>query len=185
MEDLRKARTKRSIENAMMELIELKGFTNVRLTDVAKHAMVNRNTIYLHYDSKEAIVMSIINRAFTENFIALDAARAITGRISKAKLKETFKKMLKLINENSDLYRIVLIDQNLSGYLNISLNKIKDLLYRTLKPTNRNRLGVEYIVSGIYGTVSRWIIYATGTLDDTANLLTDFTIQNIRHLPVK
>ena len=90
MEDLRKTRTKKMIESAMMELIELKGFTNVRLTDVAKHAMVNRNTIYLHYESKEAIVMSMINRAFSENFIALDAARAITGRISKARLKETF-----------------------------------------------------------------------------------------------
>ena len=182
MEDLRIRRTKRSIENAMMDLIEIKGFNKVRLVDVAEKAMVNRNTIYLHYQSKEEIVMSIINRSFSENFIALDAARVFTGRPNKQKLRKLFDKMLNILESNIDLYRIFLIDSNLIGYLQDSIDKVKDLVYKTLKPSNKNRLGVEYIVNGIYGTIARWIIYATGKKEDIVNILTDFTYLNIRHL---
>ena len=45
MEDLRIKKTKRAIENAMMELIELKGYSKVKLVDIANRAQVNRNTI--------------------------------------------------------------------------------------------------------------------------------------------
>ena len=182
MEDLRVRRTKQSIETAMMDLIELKGFNKVRLVDVAQKAMVNRNTIYLHYQSKEEIVMSIINRSFSENFIALDAARVFSGRPNKQKLRKLFDKMLNILESNMDLYRIFLIDSNLAGYLSDSIDKVKDLVYKTLKQTNRNRLGVEYIVNGVYGTIARWIIYATGNKEDVINILTDFTYLNIRHL---
>ena len=49
MEDLRTFKTKRAIESAMMELIELKGYSKVKIIDIANKAQVNRNTIYLHY----------------------------------------------------------------------------------------------------------------------------------------
>ena len=40
----RKIETERKIENAFLELVELKGFENVHLVDIAKRANVNRNT---------------------------------------------------------------------------------------------------------------------------------------------
>ena len=182
MEDLRIKRTKAAIENATIELIELKGFANVRLTEIAEKAMVNRNTIYLHYKSKEDIVMSIIGSAFMSSFSALDAAHALGGKLSKPKLRESVRRLILTLNEQVELYRIVLTDPNLSGYLDLSISKIKDLMYKAVKQTKGHRLGVEYIVNGTFGVISRWIIYATGSIDEVTNLLTDFIHTNIRQL---
>ena len=71
---------------------------------------------------------------------------------------------------------------NLSGYLDLSISKIKDLMYKAVKQTKGHRLGVEYIVNGTFGVISRWIIYATGSIDEVTNLLTDFIHTNIRQL---
>ena len=62
--DLRVKKTKIAIENALLSLLEIMPFSKVRIITIAEKAMVNRNTIYLHYESKEDIVMSIINRHF-------------------------------------------------------------------------------------------------------------------------
>ena len=182
MEDLRIKRTKQAIENATIELIELKGFANVRLTEIAERAMVNRNTIYLHYKSKEDIVMSIIGSAFSDSLFSLDAAHAFGGKMNKAKLRNSVNKLIVTLNDQVELYRIVLTDPNLSGYMDLSISKIKDLVYKSVRQTKGHRLGVEYIVNGAFGVITRWIIYATGTIDEVTNILTDFIHTNIRQL---
>ena len=182
MEDLRIKRTKQAIENATIELIELKGFANVRLTEIAERAMVNRNTIYLHYKSKEDIVMSIIGSAFSDSLFSLDAAHAFGGKMNKAKLRNSINKLIVTLNDQVELYRIVLTDPNLSGYMDLSISKIKDLVYKSVRQTKGHRLGVEYIVNGAFGVITRWIIYATGTIDEVTNILTDFIHTNIRQL---
>ena len=180
MEDLRIKKTTEAIENATIDLIELKGFSAVRLTEIAEKAMVNRNTIYLHYKSKEDIVMSIINKTFTKSYLTLDTARAFSGRARKNQLRDTFIKMLNSIDKDIELYRIILTDPNLSGYLDKSMNKIRDLIIKKYQQSQTRQLGVEYIINGIYGVIVRWIIYATGTITEVANVLTDFTYANIR-----
>ncbi len=180
--DLRTIKTERAIESALLSLLEVMPFNKVRIINIAEKAMVNRNTIYLHYESKEAIVMSIINRQFSENFSELEAEKLFTRFITRPSLKKMYTKMLTIISDNIDLYRIVLMDTNLRGYLSTSLDRIKNEMYKMLKPTKKNRLGVEYIVNGSFGMISRWIIYATGELDEVADLLTRFTYSEFIHL---
>ena len=62
----RKIETERKIENAFLELVELKGFENVHLVDIAKRANVNRNTVYLRYGTKEDIIYQILNKTFAK-----------------------------------------------------------------------------------------------------------------------
>ncbi|RKP51378.1 TetR/AcrR family transcriptional regulator [Cohnella endophytica] len=47
--DRRQIRTKQLLYQALMSLIEEKGFENVTVTDIANRAEVNRGTFYLHY----------------------------------------------------------------------------------------------------------------------------------------
>ena len=180
--DLRVVKTKRAIENALLSLLEVMPFSKVRIINIAERAMVNRNTIYLHYESKEAIVMSIINRQFSENLIELSSEDLFSRLASRTNLKKIYTRMLRIINSNIDLYRIVLMDTNLKGYISVSLDHIKKEMYKMLKPTKKNLLGVEYIVNGSFGMISRWIIYATGELEEVADLLTSFTYSEFKHL---
>ena len=185
MEDLRTRKTRRAIENAMMELIELKGYPKVKIIDIANRAQVNRNTVYLHYESKEDIALSLLKSTYGDNTFTSDIDSLFEKRIHKSDLLNLFEKIINSVNENIELYRIFLTDKNLSGY---SINIISDIQTHLKKhlidtPNNMNR--IIYILSGIYGVLSRWVIYAKGSKEDIVKELTDLTYSNIFKLEVK
>ena len=182
MEDLRIRRTKQNIENAMLEAIEVKGFANVRIVDIAKMAMVNRNTIYLHYGSKEGIVASIVDRAFKENWDDADVDNLLTARLNRQKVYKMFVRLFTILQENIELYRIILTDPSLSGYLDKKVVQIKTAIFSNMKSTKRNDIGIEYVVNGVYGAICKWIIYDIGTIEENAKIISEFTYANVRHL---
>ena len=182
MEDLRIRRTKANIENATMQLIEEKGFSNVRMVDIAERAMVNRNTIYLHYDSKEEIIISMVDEAFRNSLENMEFDSLTKTRNSRKNLNNIFNKMFLTINENIELYRIILTDSSLSGYLDKRMQKIRNAMQETLKPTKRNQIGIEYLLQGIYGVLKKWIIYDVGSIEENVKVLTEFTYTNFRYL---
>jgi len=54
--DLRIIRTKESIQNALVELIEEKGFEAITVKDIAAKARINRGTFYAHYVDKNDLM---------------------------------------------------------------------------------------------------------------------------------
>ncbi len=50
--DRRIRRTREAIQNALIELIEEKGFDAISITDITSRANINRGTFYLHYHDK-------------------------------------------------------------------------------------------------------------------------------------
>ncbi|EEL70861.1 hypothetical protein IGA_00005 [Bacillus cereus HuA3-9] len=50
--DLRVARTKEAIRDALTELINEKGFDSITVKDITARANINRGTFYLHYRDK-------------------------------------------------------------------------------------------------------------------------------------
>lgn len=54
--DLRVIRTKESIRNALVELIEAKGFQAITVKDIASKAKINRGTFYAHYQDKNDLM---------------------------------------------------------------------------------------------------------------------------------
>jgi len=50
--DRRVLRTKQFIRDALIELIEEKGFDPITVTDLSEKANINRGTFYLHYEDK-------------------------------------------------------------------------------------------------------------------------------------
>ena len=181
-EDLRVVKTKRAIEDAFISLIEEKGFESVKLVDIAKRANVNRNTIYLHYQSKEMIIESLVEKIFTQEVASFDVETYLKARYSRKKIYEMFLSIFEIINENIEIYRIILTDQNLSGYLTLKMRKIKSFLLDALKPTLKNEIIVEYVVSGVFGIFRNWIIYDKGSVDENAKMIADLTLSNMRHV---
>ncbi|MCR5309390.1 MAG: TetR/AcrR family transcriptional regulator [Bacilli bacterium] len=182
MEDLRTQKTKKAIEQATIELIELKGFSKVRMNEIAQRAVVNRNTIYLHYESKEDIVVSILEHHFSFNKILMVAGRLLKTKMSREELRDSFYKLLEAMERDIELFRIVITDPNLNGYLTSVNNKIKELAYRSIDQDATNRTIIEYIVSGTFGVIVRWIIYANESIDKIADELTELTYANMKML---
>ncbi len=180
-EDLRVIKTKKAIEDAFISLVEEKGFENVKIIDIAKRANVNRNTIYLHYSSKDMIIEDLVDKVFTSGIVTLEPNAYLKGKYSKRNLYELFLKMFTLIYEQIELYRIVLTDQNLSGYLTLRLKKVKSFVLSSLKPTFKNEIIVEYVVSGVFGIIRNWIIYDKGSIKENVELCCDLVYMNMRH----
>ena len=184
-EDLRVIKTRAAIENAFISLIEEKGFENVKLIDIANRANVNRNTIYLHYDSKEAIIENLIDRIFTSEVQDFNIQSYFSSRNSRKKMSEMMTSIFRIVNENIELYRIILTDQNLSGYLTQKIKKIKTFILDALKPDLKNEIIVEYVVSGVFGVFRNWIVYDKGTIEDNVKLIVTMSIINMKHVQFK
>ena len=184
-EDLRVVKTKQAVESAFVSLIEEKGFENVKIIDIAQRANVNRNTIYLHYDSKEGIIEKILDESFTKSISNFDIPSYLAPRFNRKKVYEMFAAIFDLINEHLELYRIILTDQNLSGYLMRQLKRIKSYIMEALKPTLKNETIVEFVIAGIFGIYRNWIIYDKGTIEENVQLIVDLSLANIRHVQFK
>lgn len=184
-EDLRVKKTKRAIEQAFFELVEERGYENVHLVDIASRAEVNRNTIYLHYESKEGIIKDIVERQFKEKTNLLEIDKYLKIKNNRRKIQVMFETIFSIIADQIDVYRTLLTDQNLSGYLTLITRKIIDFAMSSLKDTVKNRTIVSFVVSGIYEVISRYIIYDIGTIEENVKTLTDLTLLNLRYIQFK
>lgn len=64
--DLRVRRTQMNLREALIDLIEEKGFDAVTVGDIAERAMVNRATFYRHYPDKYALVTGIFEESIRQ-----------------------------------------------------------------------------------------------------------------------
>ena len=65
--DRRSIRTRSSICQALIELIETKGFEVLTVTDITRQAKINRSTFYLHFRDKNDLLMQM-EAEITQNF---------------------------------------------------------------------------------------------------------------------
>ena len=179
MEDLRVKKTKLAIENAMMELIEIKGYSKVKIIDIANKAQVNRNTIYLHYQSKEDIVLSILDRHHGELNVEKKLIDFIKFKGQKSDIHRLFSDLINSLEQNIELYRILLTDHSLNGFLNYRINKFRDYLLKGLSNSPKNIVYLDYMISGTNGVISKWVIYAIAKKEDVIDELTEITYQGL------
>ncbi len=59
--DLRILRSKHSIREAFIQLLNEKGYEAITIQDIADKAMINRNTFYLHYQNKPDLLNTCID----------------------------------------------------------------------------------------------------------------------------
>ena len=181
----RKIETERKIENAFLELVELKGFENVHLVDIAKRANVNRNTVYLRYGTKEDIIAQILDKTFAKRLEKISDEVFKKVKPTKRRLEMIFKQVFELIDHDIDLYRLVLTDQNLYGYMNSVVQTIRDKIANNLVDNVKNKIALEYMVQGIYGIIRNWIIYDIGTIEDNVKIIMNLLLTNVRLLTYK
>lgn len=175
-EDLRVVKTKNSIKESFIELVEVKGYNRVSVTDIVKKANINRNTFYLHYNDKDDLVKKIIEESTKKIEASLAATNFLPNsslsNIEEWQIRWGFRSILRLIKPDIELFRVVLLDSSLSGYFNQVYVLIKKYLSRLLNVTNpRSNLVYEYTFSGMMGLIQQWIIYSPTSVAQTAKIL--------------
>ena len=184
-EDLRVKKTKQLIKEAFIELIEIKGYNYVSVSDITKKANINRNTFYLHYNDKEDLILKLISKAYAKLDNELKYFTSIRktamDQISEIEIRWGVRKILKMIEPEHEFYRIIFLDKSTQGYLNDLNMMLKKHLATLLNVKNiRSNLIYEYAFSGMFGLIEQWIIYSPTTVDETAKILAKLAYSNLQ-----
>lgn len=181
-QDLRVIKSRSAIENSFINLVEIKGFQNVTITEIAEKAMVNRNTIYLNYGSKEDILVAIIRSSVSKYYGELKPGFFREIGLNKKRIEKFYVNLFNVVDENIELYRILLTDQSSAGYLQTALVKLKQEIESITKESAENKIKLSFVLSGVMGIVGSYIKFATGDAQENIKILTDLTLSNFRHI---
>lgn len=180
--DLRIVKTKHAIETAFIELFQQKGFSNISIIEIADKAMVNRNTIYLHYGTKEGILEAIIKNNFAKNFGNFGLEYFIGSHSNKKKIQELFTKLFDVLDENKAFYALVLRDSATTGFIEQEAKFLRTTIYTSFKTLQKNEVGFNFLINGIFGVISSYVLQNKGTREENVKLLTNFTVVILKNL---
>jgi AcrR family transcriptional regulator len=105
-EDLRVRRTRKMIQEALLELTVEKGYPNITVQDIADRAMVNRSTFYRHYLDKDDLLtqyMDEVAALTSEDDAAIDKLQPGEKEVPFGLIK-----LLRHIAQFSEFYRVML-----------------------------------------------------------------------------
>ncbi|MDK2964964.1 TetR/AcrR family transcriptional regulator [Lacrimispora sp.] len=114
--DLRIIKTRRLIRDAFIELLEIKGFNGITINNIADRAMINRSTFYLHYTDKYDLLQQTMEEAL-KNILQLvtPEMHIIEGKLEYDSFVQNITSILKIIERDATLYKIILNNKEMSG----------------------------------------------------------------------
>jgi len=168
--DLRVIRTKESIQDALVDLIEEKGFEAITVKDITTRAKINRGTFYAHYQDKfdlmtkcEEEIMHEMTRIAKQNFPRL--IEVLESNLPTQAPNPIAISTLEYINKNSKFMKAMLGPK---GHLTFQ-SRLKDFLWKTIFTDGPNSFIQEekllvpgqylasYIASAHIGVIQKWL----------------------------
>lgn len=164
-EDRRVQRTRKLIQQALIELTIQKGFAAVTVRDIAEYAGINRATFYRHFQDK----FDLIDQYGQEVYQLLDAPMA--GELSSEGKRSGsgassagLVRMLEHIRAHAKFYRVMLGkkgDPAFAGKIQYYVEKrMRQALPGELHDKPLADLCLNYISSGSLGLVVWWLEHA-------------------------
>lgn len=137
--DLRILKTKKSLYEALMILMENRSFEEIKVSEICEKAMVNRSTFYAHYEDKYALLNGFI----------LDLKESLKLELNKndniSNTKEYYMECILLlfshIEMNKDTYLLLLLNNKNSVAM--------DMIYSTLLEDITKRMEKEQTVDTV------------------------------------
>jgi AcrR family transcriptional regulator len=158
--DLRVRRTRKWLQDALIGLMKEKPFQDIQIKELTARAQVSRPAFYLHYLSKEDLLLSHVDVIFDE-FHAEISREIARGNIDRKRFSlmlfqywERYAETLRMViqAENPDI-----LLERLKEYVGVIM---KEVAAKTRKPSIDPRLQeliVGYVAGGAYMLLTQWI----------------------------
>lgn len=121
--DRRKIRTRKMLHDAIISLIIERDFDSLTIEDITNRADLRRATFYLHYKTKEELLIDALQETFDELVREMEPLITTDNLAGKTQV-ETYAVMFRHAGKNSSLYRVILngrggttIARNIRAYL--------------------------------------------------------------------
>lgn len=157
--DLRSRRTRRQLQEALRALIDEKPFDKIQITEITDRAEVSRPAFYLHFHSKEDLLISHVDIVF-DAFHAEVKREIDSGNIDRKQISillfqywekypETLHTLLKSGMEHILMKRLRLYAATVIG--DIRKKKKKDLNWSLMQD-----YVIDFLAGGAYMLLIKW-----------------------------
>jgi len=158
--DLRVRRTRKWLQDALIGLMKEKSFQDIQITELTARAQVSRPAFYLHFRSKEELLLSHVDVIFDE-FHAEVSREIARGNIDRKRFSimlfqywERYAETLRMVvqAENPDI-----LLERLKEYVGVMM---KEVAAKSGKPAIDPRLQefiVGFVAGGAYMLLTQWI----------------------------
>ena len=115
--DPRVIRTRQMLREALVSLIEEKGFDALTVQDITDRAALNRATFYLHYQDKQELLVKSLHDAIDELMCDIGASTDEQGQLvfdgSARSVKATFEH----VAQHAQFYRVMLSAEGVASFI--------------------------------------------------------------------
>lgn len=159
LEDRRVRRTKQLIKQSLIELMYEKPFKDITVKDITQRADLNRGTFYLHYID----IYDLLSKIEDEILKAIEEMLVdYHYQINPTSSYELLNKFFSYIENNRDLFKILLTSESEGAFLHKLQHLIKtiglDLMTITYTDTSRPQYSyfLSFVLNGILGVTEQW-----------------------------
>ena len=129
--DLRIVKTKKILFNSLLNLMKIKNFEKIKISDICEESLVNRSTFYAHYDDKYELLIDL----FEERKLSL--LKVFEDNENKAFSKEYLMELLSIlidhIEENKEIYSAILANNRNGILIDFLIDAIEKDVSKKLK----------------------------------------------------
>ena len=157
--DLRVQRSRRLLKEALLQLMKQKSFRDIQVTEIADQAQVARPTFYLHYQSKQELLLSYVDDVFNEFYVAL----SVTFDSDLTDSKQQNVMLFQYWERYADILRMVIeadihdeFRTRMRDYFSQVIAQFVPNDHRTDDP--RREFIIDFVSGGAYSLLTHWIM---------------------------
>ena len=156
--DRRVIYTKMFLKESLLSLIKEKPVTKITPTELCRHAGINRNTFYTHYESVEALLLSIEDELYRQ------VQQIIDNTLRDFNTLELLEAVSHIAYVNKDICTVLLSGNSTSTLLERAIDLAHDKTVKAWKeagiPDNPEQIEMLYTfyVSSFVAVIRRWAL---------------------------
>ena len=114
--DPRVVRTRQQLGEALVALIEEKGFDALTVQDITDRAELNRATFYLHYRDKQDLLEQSLRDAIDELITDIGASADEQGQLLMEESPRPIKAVFDHVAQHAEFYRVMLSAEGVPAF---------------------------------------------------------------------
>lgn len=158
--DIRVVRTKKTLKNSLLVLMEEKNYKDITVTDILRSSNITRGSFYNHYSNKNELLESLFSDVLDDLIYAYRKPFLDNRPFILSELPDSEVKLFNNIYKHSNFYSIILnsdISAELKEKMYLSFKKINEKELRVGHDKIQGDVIASYISYAIVGLISQWV----------------------------
>lgn len=161
--DRRVKRTKRMLAEAILSLVVEQDYEAITINEITQRADINRATFYLHYNSKDELLMEALEEKFEELVVSFHQVSTDDPIWHASEIDLlTFRH----VADHAELYKVILGERGMGYIINRILDYITELSLKLLQQSlpaeaelpMPTELIARHYAGSLYALLSWWVL---------------------------